>query len=57
MGLNAYVSLIAAVVILLFSAFLGEKSDIALFIIIAIWWIPFSILAMRGKNENSKGGM
>ena len=51
------VSLVAAAAILVSSAFLGEKSDVAMFIIIAIWWIPFSILAVHGKNEKSKDEM
>lgn len=46
------VSLIAALAILAASAWLEGSSPTITYIIIAIWWIPFSILTMRGQKQS-----
>lgn len=46
------VSLIAAVAILIASTLLeGDAAQTATYLIIAIWWIPFSVLAARNATK------
>ncbi|KAA3664518.1 MAG: hypothetical protein DWQ04_05265 [Chloroflexi bacterium] len=47
------ISLIAALAILVASALL-ESAQMATYIIIAVWWIPFSIFAARDTNKRSR---
>lgn len=46
------VSLIAAGAILAASAWLEDTSQTVTYIIIAVWWIPFSILTARSSRKS-----
>ena len=50
------VSLIGALAIIIASNLLAgqESAQTATYVIIAIWWVPFSILAARAANRDSK---
>ena len=50
------VSLIAALAILLAAKFGGESAQTVIFIIIAIWWVPFSFLAVRNSGKQAPDG-
>ncbi|MBV7330408.1 hypothetical protein KFU94_19600 [Chloroflexi bacterium TSY] len=50
------ISLIGALAILVASKLLAghESAQTVTWIIIAIWWVPFSIIAVRANDEQSK---
>ena len=50
------VSIIAAVAILLASAAFEGAAETLTYIIIAIWWIPYSILTMRSGKQSEEAG-
>ena len=45
------VSLLAALAIILASMVFEEQAQTLTFVIIAIWWIPFSILSVRRARK------